>query len=157
MKNHNPLRLWMMLALLVPVAVSGQERKRLSKHRIPLPVQQEFNKTYTDASIERCEIEQREGKVQYHIEARRGGRELEVVYGIEVKELEAHEDIPIARLPGPVASSINAEYPTAAIVEAEEITKSGSVVGYEVEIKHMKRDIELTFDSAGKILDRKLD
>jgi uncharacterized membrane protein YkoI len=159
MVNKTLIHATILLGLLVIFSSSteAQERRKISRKEVPAPIQQAFRKTFLGVSIKQAEIEEKDGKLIYHLAGKRNGNEVELIYAMEITLIEQQEDIAIAELPAAISASIKAAHPNATVTEAEKITKSGTLIGYEVEIKEGNENLELRITPDGKITERKID
>lgn len=143
--------------LIFSTATEAQERRKISRKEVPAPIQQAFQKTFPGVSIKQAEIEEKDGKLIYHLAGKRNGTEVELVYAMEIMLIEQQEDIAINDLPAVIAAAIKTAHPNATITETEKITKNGTLLGYEVEIKDGNENLELRITPDGKITERKID
>ena len=159
MKRINLTIAFLILGLSFPIMSFGgvQEKRKIGRGDIPTPIKEAFNRAWPKAKIKQCEVETTANRAVYFIEAERDDREIEAVYQLEVTLLEEQVDIDLKELPVTVVEAIKAAYPAGQIEEVEKIIRQGALVGYEVELKDGKQNIELRLDPAGKILERKDD
>ncbi len=134
-----------------------QEKRKIGRGDIPTPVKEAFNRAWPKAKIKQCGVETTANRAVYFIEAERDDREIEAVYQLEITLLEEQEDIDLKEVPSVILEAVKAAYPTGQIEEVEKISRQGTLLGYEVELKDGKQNIELRLDPAGKILERKDD
>ena len=145
------------LMLSLSSASATQEKRKISRKQVPVPIQEAFQKIFAGASIKQAEVEEKDGKLIYHLTGKHNGNEVELVYALEITLIEQQEDIPLSDLPAAVAAAIKAAHPTAIITETEKITRNGILLGYEVELEEGKQKLELRLTPDGKILERKVD
>lgn len=150
------------LGLLIALVALGQEteaqeKRKISRRQVPLPLQEAFQKRFPGASLKQAEVEEKEGKLIYSLEGKHKGIEVEIVYAVEIQLIEQQEDIPLSDLPAIVSAAIKTAHPNATVTEAEKITKDGILLGYEVELKDGSDSLELRLSPEGKILVRKVD
>ncbi|MBI4750048.1 MAG: PepSY-like domain-containing protein [Acidobacteria bacterium] len=159
MKRINLTMAFLILVLSFPVMSFGgvQEKRKIGRGDIPLPIKEAFNRAWPKAKIKECEVETTANRVVYYLDAERDDREIEAVYQLEITLLEEQEDIDLKEVPAAVLEAVKAAYPTGHIEEVEKITRQGTLFGYEVELKDGKQNLELRLDPAGKILERKDD
>lgn len=159
MKRTNLTIAFLILGLSFPVMSFGgvQEKRKIGRGDIPTPIKEAFTRAWPKAKIKQCEVETTANRAVYFIEAERDDREIEAVYQLEITLLEEQEDIDLKEVPSVVIEAIKAAYPAGEIEEVEKITRQGTLLRYEVELKDGKQNIELRLDPSGKILERKDD
>ena len=159
MKRTNLTIAFLILGLSFPVMSFGgvQEKRKIGRGDIPTPIKEAFTHAWPKAKIKQCEVETTANRAVYFIEAERDDRQIEAVYQLEITLLEEQEDIDLKEVPSVVIEAIKAAYPAGEIEEVEKITRQGTLLGYEVELKDGKQNIELRLDPSGKILERKDD
>lgn len=141
---------------LLEIVPAAAHEKLLNKQEIPQAVLAAFKKDHPEVKKARYEEEFFEGKSAYEIAFRDDkGQERSEVYGADGSLVETEKTIKINELPDSVAQAVKNSYPQATLQRAFQVSNpSGTVTGYEVEIKAGKRERELEFDTNGKVLSR---
>lgn len=143
--------------LIFNTTIEAQEKRKISRKEVPAPIQQAFQKIYPGVSIKQAEVKEKNDRLIYHHAGKRNGNEVELVYAMEITLIEQQEDIAISELPPAIAAAIKTAHPNATITETEKITKNGTLLGYEVEIKEGEQKLELRITPDRKITERKID
>jgi uncharacterized membrane protein YkoI len=141
---------------LLGIAPAVAHEKLLSKQEIPQAVLAAFKKDHPAVNKVKYEEEFFDGKIAYEIAFRDDkGQERSEVYNAEGSLVETEKTIKINELPEAVAQAVKNSYPQATLQRAFQVSNpSGTVTGYEIEIREGKRERELEFDTNGKVMSR---
>jgi len=120
-----------------------------AKGACPAAVKTSVYKAYPDAKIRSCKRETHDGKTQYEVKLRAGGKGLELDVSPDGAILLTEEKIELAAVPAVVTSAFSARYPKATATLAEKQTAADGKVTYELAFKSGGKTKETTFDSAG--------
>lgn len=112
--------------------------------KIPVPVQEAFQKQYPTAQSVEWE---KEGDA-YEVEFVTSGKEMSVEYTAEGTLIQTEMTIEIAALPAAAKSWIEANLAGKKISETTKIIDADGTISYEAEIKHK----DYIFDASGKLL-----
>lgn len=139
--------------LLMALGQANAGEKELTKNKVPKAVLEAFEKAYPNVKDMKFESEMFEGKSAIEVEFKVSGKENEALYDFEGLLLQNEEEIEVSALPAAVTEAVKKAHPKAKIKEAEKLMKpDGTLVGYEVEVKTGKKEVELELDAGGKIL-----
>ncbi len=93
-------------ASLLALGQANAGEKKLSKHQVPKPVLEAFEKAYPNVKGVEFEKEMLEGKPAYEVEYKENGKEYEVVYDADGSLLQKEEGIDLQALPEPVRQAV---------------------------------------------------
>jgi len=128
----------------------GDNGKMIVKY-LPDPVQQAIKTSYPSGKIEEASMEKENSTTVYIIELADQGSEYTLDVTPEGEIVEITEEIEIANLPETILSPLKKAFPGSVIQEAEKV-KEKEIELFEVIIITGKNKIEVTLDTAGKIL-----
>lgn len=141
-------------SLLISSVVLGQpaNAKKGEKGSVQAPkaVLTAFHKTYPKAVIRDISKEVNEGKTYFEIESTDGSQRRDLLYLADGTVFEVEEAWDIGALPKEITATINSKFPHGKLKKAEKITR-GSTVQYEVLLENDEENLEVLFDSKGKI------
>jgi uncharacterized membrane protein YkoI len=93
------------------------------------------------------------GQTFYEAELLAGGRSKDVLIDSNGNIVEIEEEVEVTALPSAVRDALIARAGKARIDRVESITKSGSVVAYEAQLKKGRKRSEIQIDPRGKIIE----
>lgn len=146
-----------LLALGLTAFTSGgpatAKEEEVSIDSVPKAVLDAIRAKFPHAKLTDAEKEVEDGKTTYEVELEYKDQEYTVSATAEGKIIEIEREIEIKDLPKAVTDAIKKKFPGAKMEEAEEVTADEKMT-YEVVIETAaKKDIELTVDASGKILE----
>jgi hypothetical protein len=134
-------------------AVGAQAHERhLKKSDLPLAVQKTVDEQSRAARIRGYSSEMDEGKLQYEVEMTVNGHSRDVSIAPDGSVLAVEEQVELDALPPAVRTGLQAGAGGAKITKVESITKHGSIVAYEAELRTGKTRSELQVGPDGQPL-----
>jgi hypothetical protein len=141
------------IVVLTGTMVRAEEEK-LPLEKLPTAVVKAIKAKYPKAEMVSAEAGDEDGKKQFEVELKNGGRDLEVTLSPEGKILAVERVIAVKDLPKVVEDALEAKYPKATIKKVEEVSKEDKVASYEITIVTAdKKKVEAEFDVKGKFVD----
>jgi uncharacterized membrane protein YkoI len=142
----------LLAALAVPHFALGED-KRLDFDELPAAVAKAIKDAAGDAKIGKVVLEEEDGTPAYEAAWTTNGRKHEITVDKTGKVLSLEEIIPLAEAPEVVRAAIQKEAGDGKVAEVEKVQANGKTV-FEVTIKKGKNEATITFDEAGKVLER---
>ena len=127
------------------------EEQSLKRKDVPKAILTAFEQAYPKAKIIGYSKESDEGKTVYEIESKDGTVSRDATYADDGTVVSIEESFPYAGLPDAVHSAVTKDYPKARVGICEKVTK-GTTIQYEVHLKSGKKNVEIVFDSDGKLV-----
>jgi len=132
----------------------AQEKGKFTPKDLPPAVSTAFQKAYPKAKILGASTETEHGVKYFEIESQDGTVRRDLLYTADGKNQETEETIAPATLPEPVKAALAKALPHAKILKAEKVT-TDAAVKYEMIAKTKSQSYEISFDPAGKLLEKK--
>ena len=126
----------------------------LRPNQVPSAIQQEFQKSFPEASDVEWEKEMNHYDVEFEVGLL--GTDHEAWYDENGKLLRHEEEISKRDLPKEVTNTINKEFDGFRIGDVTKITK-GDQVNYTMELENRDEEWDVAIDANGKILQQKND
>jgi len=133
----------------------GQKKGKFTSKDLPAAVSAAFQKAYPKAKILGASTETEKGVKYYEIESQDGSMRRDLLYTEDGNIQETEETIAPGEIPEAVKAALSKELPHAKILKAEKsTTKAG--LEYEMIAKVKGKTYEISFDPAGKLLEKKV-
>lgn len=141
------------LVVLDTLATANAKEEDVPLDQAPKAVLDAVKAKFPGAKLTEASKEIKDGKTTYEIALEHKRQEYTVSVTAEGTINEVEREMKIKDLPQAVTAAIKKKYPKAELEEAEEVTASDKTT-YEVVIEtSAKKDIKVTVDSAGKIIE----
>lgn len=149
----------MTILVLIALVIVGQalysqnadKERSIKKKEMPKAILDAFQKTYPHATIKSFAKEKENGKTVYEVESADGTTNRDLIYNPDGSVVSIEETISFDVLPQPVRDALEKSYPKMRPEKCEKLTK-GTVVHYEVVMKHGKKTMELLYDENGTLV-----
>jgi hypothetical protein len=132
----------------------AQKKGKFTAKDLPPAVSAAFQKAYPKARILGASTETEHGVKYFEIESQDGSMRRDLLYTEDGKNQEIEETIAPGALPEPVKAALAKELPHAKILKAEKVT-TDAAVKYEMIARTKSKLYEISFDPAGKLLEKK--
>ena len=142
------------LGLVLAVSLSAQE-KRTRKSDLPPAVQKAAEEQGKEATIRGYSTEMENGKTEYEVELTVNGHFKDVTMDPEGNVIEVEEEVALDSLPAAVREGLQQEAGKRTISKVESITKHGTLVAYEAQVRKGAKHSEIQVGPDGKHLDHK--
>ena len=140
-----------LLTLFLAVSASAQE-KRLKKSDLPPAVQKTADEQSKGATVRGYSSEMEEGKLQYEVEMTVNGHSRDVSIAPDGSVLEIEEQVALDTLPAAVREGLQKEAGGRKITKVESLTKHGTLVAYEAQVRAGNKRSEVQVSPGGKPL-----
>ena len=140
-----------LLTLFLAVSASAQE-KRLKKSDLPPAVQKTADEQSKGATVRGYSSEMEEGKLQYEVEMTVNGHSRDVSIAPDGSVLEIEEQVALDTLPAAVREGLQKEAGGRKITKVESLTKHGTLVAYEAQVRAGNKWSEVQVSPGGKPL-----
>lgn len=134
-------------------AASHAVEKRISQSDLPAAVQKTAREQSKGATIKGYARDTEDGHLEYEVEMISNGHSKDVNIGPDGRLLEVEEQLEMGRLPANVQSGLKAKAGNGKIIKIESITKHGTIVAYEAQVKIMGEHSEIQVGPNGEALD----
>lgn len=142
------------LALCCAVSAFSQEKK-LKKSDLPAAVQKAADEQSKGATVRGYGQETENGKVAYEVQLTVNGHSKDVTMDPAGNVLEIEEEVDMKSLPAEVRAGLEKQAGKATVGKVESLTKHGSLVAYEAQVRDGKKRSEIQVGPNGKPLDHK--
>jgi biopolymer transport protein ExbD len=143
-----------MLALFCAVSVFSQEKK-LKKSDLPAAVQKTADEQSKGATVRGYGQETEGGKIAYEVQLIVNGHTKDVTIDPQGNVMEVEEQVDAKALPAEVREGLQKQAGKATIGKVESLTKHGTLVAYEAQVRQGKKRSEIQVGPDGKPLDHK--
>ena len=144
----------MLAALALAHHVFAEEDDKPVKFEdLPAAVAKAIKAAAGDAKLKSIVLGDEDGTPAYEAVWNAGGHKHEIAVAKDGKVLSLEEIIPLKEAPEAVQKAITAEAGSRKVLEVEKVIAKGKTV-YEAKIKEGKGKVVVTFDEAGKVLER---
>src|SRR4051812_33723676 len=134
------------------VTASRADEEKVPLDKVPPPVLKAFKAKFPEAKIKAAIKEVEDGKTVYEIESTSNGLTIDAVLKPDGEFVNYEKEIKADDLPAAAASAVKAKYPKAKVKRIEEVTE-GDKHFYELVVEAGGKDVEVSVDKKGKILD----
>ncbi len=146
------------VALCVALNASYAQKEEEDEHEVersalPPNVERAVASVSAGATLRGLSSEVENGQTFYEAELLAGGRSKDVLIDSNGNIVEIEEEVEVTALPSAVRDALIARAGKARIDRVESITKSGSVVAYEAQLKKGRKRSEIQIDPRGKIIE----
>ena len=122
------------LAFCLAATASAQER-RLKKADLPPAVQRAVDEQSKGGTIRGYSSETERGQLQYEVEMTVRGHARDVTIAPDGSVLEVEEQVVLESLPAAVRDGLHKKAGAGTITRVESITKHGTLVAYEAQVR----------------------
>jgi hypothetical protein len=152
---------WTIAALFLTCAIASQaatqqatqeREKKLKRSDLPAAVQKTVDQESQGATIRGYSSETDNGQLVYEIEMRVHGHNRDVLVAGDGSVLEIEEQVALDSLPAPVRSGLRQLAGRGRITEVESLTKHGTLVAYEAQVRTGAKRSEIQVGPDGKPL-----
>ena len=151
MRQHDRLLLASILVLSAMPCVAGAKTTSLSE--LPPAVRKTAQEQSKGAMVKRYNKETEKGQIEYEVEMIVNGHSRDVAIAPDGAVTEVEEEVEMSALPAEVQKGLRSRAGDGTIKKVESITKRGSLVAYEAQIKTAGRHREIQVGPDGKPLD----
>jgi hypothetical protein len=152
---------WTIAALFLTCAIASQaatqqatqeREKKLKRSDLPAAVQKTVDQESHGATIRGYSSETDNGQLVYEIEMRVHGHNRDVLVAGDGSVLEIEEQVALDSLPAPVRDGLRQLAGRGRITEVESLTKHGTLVAYEAQVRTGTKRSEIQVGPDGKPL-----
>ncbi|HEY2115211.1 MAG TPA: hypothetical protein VGJ51_08980 [Candidatus Angelobacter sp.] len=143
-----------MLAFYCTLSVFGQEKK-LKKSDLPAAVQKTADEQSKGATVRGYGQETEDGKVAYEVQLIVNGHSKDVTIDPQGNIMEVEEQVDLNSLPAEVRAGLEKQAGKATVSKVESLTKHGTLVAYEAQVRNGKKRSEIQLGPDGKPLAHK--
>jgi hypothetical protein len=152
---------WTIVALFLTCAIASQaatqqatqeREKKLKRSDLPAAVQKTVDQESRGATIRGYSSETDNGQLVYEIEMRVHGHNRDVLVAGDGSVLEIEEQVALDSLPAPVRDGLRQLAGRGRITEVESLTKHGTLVAYEAQVRTGTKRSEIQVGPDGKPL-----
>jgi uncharacterized membrane protein YkoI len=144
----------MTFALGSALSVFGQEKK-VKQSELPPAVQKTAEEQSKGATVKGYSQEKEDGQVVYEVALVVNGHGKDISIDGQGNVIEVEEEVDLKSLPAEVREGLQKQAGKSAIGKVESLTKRGTLVAYEAQVKNGKKHSEIQVGPDGKPLDHK--
>lgn len=142
------------LAMCCAVSALGQEKK-VKKSDLPAAVQKTADEQSKGATVRGYSKETEDGKLEYEVQLTMNGHSKDITMDPQGNVMEIEEEVDMKTLPAEVRTGLQKLAGKATVGKVESLTKHGSLVAYEAQVRDGKKHSEIQVGPDGKALDHK--
>lgn len=142
----------LVLGLLFTVGKLAAKEKQLKKSDLPAAVQSTADEQSKGATVLGYASEVEDGKLQYEVQLTVNGHSRDVTIAPNGAVLEVEEQVELNELASAVREGLKKKADAGTITKVESITKHGSLVAYEAQVKKGNKRWEVQVGPAGNPL-----
>ena len=152
MRKQNRILLASVLtALTLAVPISAQEKK-IQRSDLPPAVQKTVDEQSKGATVKGFSTEVEDGKKIYEVELTVNGHGKDISMDSQGHVLEIEEEVSLESLPSAVKEGLKKAAGKGTIRTVESLTKNGTLVAYEAQVKTGTKNSEIQVGPDGKRL-----
>ena len=134
------------------LAFAQNSEKKVKMSDLPAAVQAAVKEQSKGAQLRGLAKEVEGGKTFYEAELKVNGHNKDILFDTEGKVVEVEEQVTLASLPAAVRSEIQKQAGKGRIVIVESVTKDGTLVYYEAQIKGTGKAREIKVSTEGALV-----
>ena len=138
-------------ALTLAVPISAQEKK-IQRSDLPPAVQKTVDEQSKGATVKGFSTEVEDGKKIYEVELTVNGHGKDISMDSQGHVLEIEEEVSLESLPSAVKEGLKKAAGKGTIRTVESLTKNGTLVAYEAQVKTGTKNSEIQVGPDGKKL-----
>ena len=141
---------------LISLSLVGAARaadKKISKSDLPPAVLKTAEEQSKGAQVLGYSSETEDGKLEYEVQLQFEGHSKNVSISSDGRLIEIEEQVDIEKLPASVKTGLLKQAGKSAISKVESLTKGGSIVAYEAQVKTAGKRSEIQVGPQGDHLD----
>jgi glucose/arabinose dehydrogenase len=142
------------LALLCAASASAQEQ-HLKKADLPAAVQKTADEQSKGATVRGYSSETEDGALEYEVSMTIKGHSRDVSIAPDGSVLEVEEEVSLDALPAFVREGLLKQAGSGKITKVESLTKKGTLVAYEAQVRTGDKRSEIQVGPDGKPLEHK--
>lgn len=146
---------WAVVGLIALCAVStsaAAQDKRLKKSDLPAAVQKAADEQSRGATVRGYSSETENGQLEYEVAMTVNGRGRDVSFAPNGSVLEIEQEVVLDSLPAAVRAELVQKAGTGKITKVESLTKHGTLVAYEAQVRTGAKRSEVQVGPDGKPL-----
>lgn len=150
-------RHWAVVGLITLCAAStsaAAQEKRLKRSDLPPAVQKAADEQSKAATVRGYSSETENGQLEYEVAMTVDGRSRDVSFAPDGSILEIEQEVPVDSLPAAVHSALVQKAGAGRITKVESLTKHGTFVAYEAQVRTGAKRSEVQVGPDGKPLAR---
>jgi len=142
-----------LLILTCAIAARGStQEKRMKRSDLPPAVQKTADRQSEGAKVLGYSSEQNGNHLEYEIAMTLHGHHRDVTIGADGTVLEIEEEVALDSLPAPIQAGLRQLAGSGKITKVESLTKHGTVVAFEAQVRTGTKRSEVQVDPDGKPL-----
>jgi biopolymer transport protein ExbD len=143
------------LSILFTVGKAFAQEKKLNKSDLPPAVQKTADEQSKGATVKSYGSEMDHGKLQYEVQLTVNGHSKDVTIAADGSVIEVEEEVDFDALPAAVRDALQSKAGAGKIAKVESLTKHGTLVAYEAQVRTGKKHSEIQVGPNGQTLARK--
>ena len=150
-------RHWAVVGLITLCAAStsaAAQEKRLKRSDLPPAVRKAADEQSKGATVRGYSSETENGQLEYEVAMTVNGRSRDVSFAADASILEIEQEVPVDSLPAAVHAALVEKAGAGRIMKVESLTKHGTLVAYEAQVRTGAKRSEIQVGPDGKPLAR---
>lgn len=151
-------RSWVAVAAVLTMCwamSAGGQEKKLKKSDLPAAVQKTADEQSKGATVRGYSKETEDGKLEYEMQLTVNGHSKDITMDPQGQVMEIEEEVDIKTLPAEVRAGLEKQAGKATVGKVESLTKRGTLVAYEAQVREGKKRSEIQVGPDGKPLAHK--
>jgi uncharacterized protein YxeA len=140
------------LAMLVIGPSASAQEKKLNKSDLPTAVQKTADEQSKGATVKGYSSEMDQGQLLYEVQMTVNGHSKDVNIDKNGKVVEVEEEVALDSLPSPVKEALQKKAGAGKITKVESLTKHGTLVAYEAQVRTGNKHSEIQVGPNGELL-----
>lgn len=148
-------RHWAVVGSIILCAAStsaAAQEKRLRRSDLPPAVQKAADEQSRGATVRGYSSETENGQLEYEVAMTVNGRSRDVSFAADGSILEIEQEVPVDSLPAAVHSALVRKAGAGRIMRVESLTKHGTLVAYEAQVRTGTKRSEVQVGPDGQAL-----
>lgn len=142
------------LFVVVAWSLADAQEKKIRREQLPPAVEKTVARESEGATIKEFATEVEHGQKLYEVSLNVNGHSKDILIDKNGNIVEVEEQVSLGSLPAAVQDALKKAAGTGSIEVVESLTKNGTLVAYEAQIKHGKKRSEVQVGPNGEKLRR---
>lgn len=150
MKNERYISMLAVVLSLLTASLRAKAEKKITKSELPPAVVKTADVESRGATVHGYSVDREGGKLVYEVEMTVNSHSRDVTIAADGTVLEVEEEIALAGLPAETQAALKQRAGKGAITKVESLTRKGTLVGYEAQVRNGSKHSEIEVDAAGR-------
>lgn len=144
------MKIMIVVFAIMPFCIISATAQKINSGQVPQAVSNAFSKQFPNIKAEKWELEDKNYEASFDMK----GRDCSAIYNPDGIWIETEEEIHVSDIPAAVNNAISTSFAGYKKDETDKVIRSDGSVTFEIVLQREKEEIEVVFDSSGKVLSK---